>query len=190
MIKLQNLGEIVVKVIPSAKNRRAASRIVESSYFDCEYYGLWLGTKVPKDEIAIRKHFRKIGYSSGVSPNRYFSSDYYLFQCRESRIKLSKKVNPFQHYLDHGWKLGFDPHPLISNRYYLDKYPDVAQSSFEPIYHFINHGLIEGRKLTPWYNQELEPDSLRFFLDPSELKIDETLYMTKLQERVRWSKFD
>ena len=190
MIKRQKLGEILVRVIPGAKNRRSASRIVESSYFDCEYYSLWLGTQGSKKEIEIRNHFRKFGYSAGASPTRYFSPDYYLFQCRESKIELSKKVNPFQHYLEHGWKLGFDPHPLISNRYYVERYPDVKHANFEPIFHFVNHGLREGRNLNPWFSQEFESDSLRYFADPVELRVDETLYLAKLQARVCWSELN
>jgi len=190
MIKRQKITGILSKLVPGAGARRAAVRVLDSSYFDYEFYALWLGSQVSSDEFATRNHFRKIGYSAGASPTRYFSSDFYLFQCRESKIKLPRKVNPFQHYLDYGWKLGFDPHPLISNKYYLQRYPDVEHANIEPIFHFVNNGLREGRNLTPWYNQEFELDSLRYFVDPSELKIDASLYLNKLQARVRWSELD
>ena len=190
MIKHQKLDFILNKLVPGARARRVAVRMLESSYFDYEFYALWLGSQVPIDQLTIRNHFLNIGYSAGASPTRYFSSDFYLFQCRESKIELPRKVNPFQHYLDYGWKLGFDPHPLISNKYYLDRYPDVEHVNFEPIFHFVNHGLREGRNLTPWYNQEFESDSLRYFADPSELKVEASLYLTKLQERVCWSELD
>ena len=190
MIKRQKITGILNKLVPGGGARRAAVRILDSSYFDYEFYALWLGSQVSSDEFATRNHFRKIGYSAGASPTRYFSSDFYLFQCRESKIKLPRKVNPFQHYLEHGWKLGFDPHPLISNRYYVERYPDVEYANFEPIFHFVNYGLREGRNLTPWFSQEFESDSLRYFADPLELRIDETLYLAKLQARVRWSELN
>ena len=190
MIKHHKLDFILNKLVPGARARRVAVRMLESSYFDYEFYALWLGSQVPIDQLTIRNHFLNIGYSAGASPTRYFSSDFYLFQCRESKIEFPKKVNPFQHYLDYGWKLGFDPHPLISNKYYLERYPDVEHANFEPIFHFVNHGLREGRNLTPWYNQEFESDSLRYFADPSELKVEASLYLTKLHARVRWSELD
>lgn len=37
---------------------------------------------------------------------------------------------------------------------YLHRYPDVAQAGIDPISHFINHGIFEGRKLHTYFNKE------------------------------------
>lgn len=44
---------------------------------------------------------------------------------------------------------------------YLARYPDVAAAGVDPITHFLNHGMFEGRKLVPFYAQESIPHDSR-----------------------------
>lgn len=56
-------------------------------------------------------------------------------------------VSPFVHYCVRGWKRGYDPSPLFSTARYLEAYPDVRFAKVNPLLHYIQSGLYEGRKL-------------------------------------------
>ena len=184
---LRDVNGAIKRRLPGAKKRQEALRILNSTYFDYEYYAHYLIGRT-SDLDAIRAHYLSIGHASGISPTRYFSSSYYLFQCRLKNVELPTNSNPFQHYLSHGFALGLDPHPLISNSWYLDRFPEVAKANMEPVSHFINFGLREGRHLTPWYSQKFEPDSLRYFADPMDVVVDQSIFLSKLQARVTCTK--
>ena len=49
------------------------------------------------------------------------------------------------HYLEFGWKEGRDPSAGFSSSGYLAANPDVAAAGLNPLIHFLNHGLAEGR---------------------------------------------
>ncbi|KQP87212.1 hypothetical protein ASF60_21070 [Methylobacterium sp. Leaf113] len=52
---------------------------------------------------------------------------------------------PLQHYLQHGWKEGRDPSAGFSGDGYLTANPDVKANGFNPLAHFLEFGLAEGR---------------------------------------------
>ncbi|UGB24886.1 glycosyltransferase [Methylorubrum sp. B1-46] len=49
-----------------------------------------------------------------------------------------------KHFLEIGWKLGFNPSPFFNTRYYLKLYNDVAQKKMNPLVHYLTNG---GREL-------------------------------------------
>jgi len=51
-----------------------------------------------------------------------------------------------QHYLQYGWKEGRDPSAGFSTDGYLTANPDVKASGLNPLTHFLNYGLAEGRR--------------------------------------------
>ena len=53
--------------------------------------------------------------------------------------------DPLEHYCTTGWKEGRDPSRLFSTTRYLRKYPDVAKAGLNPLLHYVEHGLAEGR---------------------------------------------
>lgn len=54
-------------------------------------------------------------------------------------------IDPFQHYLDHGWKEGRRPSLGFDGDAYLEINPDVRSSGMNPLVHFVLYGLSENR---------------------------------------------
>ncbi|TXN42535.1 GDSL-type esterase/lipase family protein [Methylobacterium sp. WL7] len=62
-----------------------------------------------------------------------------------------------RHYLDLGWKEGRDPSGQFSTDGYLDANPDVRVSGINPLIHFLEIGLTQGR--TGWQKAHTNPTS-------------------------------
>jgi hypothetical protein len=54
-------------------------------------------------------------------------------------------INPLQHYEIAGWKEGRDPSASFDTLGYLANNPDVAAAHYNPLDHFLQHGIYEGR---------------------------------------------
>ncbi len=65
------------------------------------------------------------------------------FYCRTYR--LSDETDPVQHYCRTGWRLGHDPAPTFSTRYYLSDNIDIRESGVNPFWHYLAAGRDEGR---------------------------------------------
>lgn len=57
------------------------------------------------------------------------------------------KIDPYKHYLKHGWKEGRDPGPNFSTRAYLVNNPDVKAAGINPLVHFEKYGFRENRTI-------------------------------------------
>ncbi|HJQ60737.1 MAG TPA: glycosyltransferase [Vineibacter sp.] len=65
-------------------------------------------------------------------------------------------VDPFQHYLRHGWRERRRASPLFDSLWYVAQYPEVGQQSINPLLHFVDQGVWEGKDPnalfdTDWY---------------------------------------
>lgn len=54
-----------------------------------------------------------------------------------------------RHYLDEGWRIGLDPQPRFSTRFYLSTHPDVAAVGMNPFVHYLRAGQSEARATAP-----------------------------------------
>ncbi|MBP0495945.1 glycosyltransferase [Pararoseomonas indoligenes] len=54
-------------------------------------------------------------------------------------------MDPFEHYLLYGARMGRRPRNGFDTNFYLDRYPDVRDSGLNPLIHYILHGKNEGR---------------------------------------------
>lgn len=63
-----------------------------------------------------------------------------------------------------------DCHPLFDRDYYLDTYPDVARSGFDPLYHYVHFGADEGRNPNAYFDSTFYltqyPDVARAGMNP------------------------
>jgi hypothetical protein len=78
-----------------------------------------------------------------------FDLEFYSVQANQSFASI---VSAVEHYLDEGWRKGLEPHPLFSSRYYIQSYPDVAQTNVNPLQHYIAHGGFEGRNPSLYFD--------------------------------------
>ncbi|MGU3468249.1 SGNH/GDSL hydrolase family protein [Methylobacterium sp. C33D] len=70
---------------------------------------------------------------------------------------------PARHYLDLGWREGRDPSGHFSTDGYLDANPDVRAAGVNPLVHFLEVGLVQGR--TGWEKARTHPTRYR---DPDQ----------------------
>lgn len=72
----------------------------------------------------------------------HFDADWYIRNNPEVEKFLA---DPLVHYLTFGWRELRDPSPLFSTASYRDIYPDVHDCGINPFYHWVLHGIDEGR---------------------------------------------
>ncbi|MET3695041.1 hypothetical protein [Methylobacterium goesingense] len=93
--------------------------------------------------MALLKRLLYGGDSLKMKPIlRYFDESYYL---REYPHVADHDLSPVEHYLMIGWKDRYDPGPEFSTKGYLDANPDIIGSKQNPLIHFLQHGMAEGR---------------------------------------------
>ena len=84
-------------------------------------------------------------YKSGL-----FDEKWYLTQHPEIK---KQGVDALSHYLDEGWKLGYNPSEKFDTNFYIQNCPDVEQSKMNPLRHYVISGKNEGRKCLPPYRK-------------------------------------
>lgn len=79
-----------------------------------------------------------------ILDSRYFNPTWYL---KSINMLGEDEEWAAKHYIDEGWKMGFNPSNLFSTREYFICNPDVLKNHINPLLHFIVYGEKEGRKL-------------------------------------------
>jgi GT2 family glycosyltransferase len=125
-------------IIPTEFEISVLDILKNSGLFDSEYYTTHYKI-VTNDPL---KHYFYIGANSGLNPNPYFNTSYYLSE--NSDVKETG-LNPLYHYFLYGYKEGRNPSKEFDNDLYLELYADVKMAELNPLYHFIHHGRKEGR---------------------------------------------
>lgn len=77
---------------------------------------------------------------------RAFDRDFYLSR----NLDVARAgIDPFRHFMDHGWQESRDPSPDFSTAYYLAANPEIALGGDNPFRHWVRRGRIEGRRGRP-----------------------------------------
>ncbi|WP_247996564.1 glycosyltransferase family 61 protein [Brucella tritici] len=76
---------------------------------------------------------------------------------------INEGEDAWAHYLHTGWRLNFDPCEFFWGKWYLERNPDVAAASVNPLLHFERHGAAEFRNPSPlfdtqWYTRTYNID--------------------------------
>ena len=103
----------------------------------------------------IRTHYRLEEIVSNQLPG--FDQDYYRGWYPDA---CHYPYGLARHYLDLGWREGRDPSGQFSTDGYLDANPDVRSSGINPLIHFLEIGLTQGR--TGWQKAHTDPTSQGF----------------------------
>ena len=57
------------------------------------------------------------------------------------------KVDPIEHYMNEGWKKGYNPSKYFDTNAYLKANSDVQKAQMNPLLHYLKYGYREGRKI-------------------------------------------
>ncbi len=98
-----------------------------------------------KNELGINPLINENEKIKQVVASKLFDMDWY-YNMYLSKSDIDKKQS-ISHYLRLGWKLFYDPSDNFSTFKYLNKYPEVKNSDFCPLLHYIVFGQREGKNL-------------------------------------------
>jgi hypothetical protein len=105
--------------------------------------------------VSIRRKLRTripaLGRPQGErTPNLLaaFDADWYQRRYPET----AHLADPLGHYLETGWKQGFDPCSLFDSSWYADHNPDAIAAGFSPLEHFVEFGWQEDRDPGPLFD--------------------------------------
>jgi GT2 family glycosyltransferase len=117
----------------------------------------------------LNKIFSKIRQETGFyEAEKYFDYDWY--QKNYGLTPGFDASDAFSHFMNTGWKMGFDPNPYFDTDWYLQQYELSDSVSINPLLHFINIGALERNKPslffdTSWYLDQ-HPDVLQAGINP------------------------
>jgi O-antigen biosynthesis protein len=92
----------------------------------------------------IARRRKDAGNLARLAASGFFDPVYYL---RHNRNVTDG--DPLIHFVDVGAAQGRNPSSSFNTGYYLQQYPDVANSNINPLLHFISYGRSEGRHPLP-----------------------------------------
>ena len=123
-------------------------------FFDTAYY-YDSNPDVAKAGLNPLLHYFEFGWNEGRNPSADFDGAWYA---RMHLASANGRINPLLHYLSSGRNQGLETRPVVDRdvetvrdsgifdaNYYLEQYPDIAESGADPLRHYLHHGASEGR---------------------------------------------
>lgn len=123
-------------------------------FFDSSYY-LETNRDVADAGVNPLLHFSEFGWRESRHPSAEFDVDWYI---RTHLAGEENRINPLLHYLSIGRRLGLEIRPVddggagfiresgvFDEEYYRGRYPDMVDSSVDPLAHYLRHGWLERR---------------------------------------------
>lgn len=92
-----------------------------------------------------KKSVRNTSYMK-IKKSKYFDEAFYL---KEYPDVCSYPGDAASHYLEIGWRLGYDPSPAFCTKKYLFRHIDVRRAAVNPLLHYEFSGKYEGRLIFP-----------------------------------------
>ncbi|HWX65572.1 MAG TPA: glycosyltransferase [Rhodanobacter sp.] len=135
-----------------------------SQLFDSNWYRHRYSFRAPSVDLLVQ--YILLGDRIGLLPSPWFMPGYY-------RSRLDGSMRRYVALADfcRNWRKYPYGHPLFDQAWYLDFYPDVAESECNPLIHFVGHGVPEERRPNPffipdWYRSH-NPDVAAAGLNPA-----------------------
>lgn len=97
-----------------------------------------------------RTHFKtKHEHYDLVADSGLFEAEWY----KKSYPDVAQsKLDPLDHFLDHGLAERRDPNPFFSTTFYVEQHPDLRGSKANPLVHFITQGAAERRNPSEFFD--------------------------------------
>ena len=92
-------------------------------------------------------HFLNRGAKIGLDPGPMFQSKDYLVKLAQRAETLPRSQSPLMHFLEYGIKHRIVPNSVFDDSEYVASYPDLSNYPEWPFWHFLQHGIFEGRKI-------------------------------------------
>ena len=112
-------------------------KIMKSGLFDTQFY--------------LSEYPVHLDISPGLSDSHNDSAEEKKKAGKHSDTQLytdDLPLSSLEHYLEQGWKCGFDPSGNFSTSCYLSSYSDVKKAGCNPLLHYIKYGINEKRIIT------------------------------------------
>ena len=154
-VKLSGINPLSHYVTSGGYQGRDPSPVFSSSYYASRIDDS-LKTTTPLEHYLTAKQ--------EISPCALFDVDFYRRQI-EDQPNFPKLLID---YLEQGWKINKDPHPFFRSKYYLEQYPDVAESGKCPLNHFLQSGCQEHRNPNPFFNTKFYQENYRNIIPDGE----------------------
>ncbi len=103
-----------------------------------------------------------------IEASKYFDEDYYLKNYPESLFS----ANAAKHYLETGWKKGYNPSSHFSTEKYLRFYADIQNANINPLLHYEKYGKIEKRMTF-----DIQEKHMTYFADNSNKTSKKTIML-------------
>ena len=81
----------------------------------------------------------------------HFDPEFYLAQNTDV---ATAGIDPFKHFLSHGWREERDPSSSFSVRHYIERFPEVAAADINPLQHWVDTGC------RPFFVTELDMNNI------------------------------
>lgn len=94
--------------------------------------------------IGIKDWIKKYREVSDIASSSYFDAEWYK---NEYHLATSSTRKLAEHYLNEGWRSGYDPSEQFSSVGYLAYNRDVYEAHFNPLLHYVRDGLKEKRPI-------------------------------------------
>lgn len=132
-------------VLTQLPDLRSASGLV----FDQAFY-LAANPDVARAGMDPLAHYLQWGASEGRNPNALFDEAYYRSQYQDVNAAIEQGAfqSAWQHYNAWGSDEGRAPSAWMDTSAYLEANPDVAAAGLDPLMHYLQWGIHEGRVIT------------------------------------------
>ncbi|WP_083467730.1 rhamnan synthesis F family protein [Methylobacterium tarhaniae] len=131
-----------------------------SPYFEHAWYVKNANISADPDMDPV-EHFVKY---EAADPHPLFNSKWYKW----NYLGDIPNENPLLHYIQHGWRAGYNPHPLFWLSWYRDKYIKNLVD-IDPFYHFLIEGHAKGYNPNPLFDVSWYVETYRLPSDVNSL---------------------
>ncbi len=147
----RNLFQVRQQSQPIAISREHERAKVIGAFFDAEYW-LRLYPRFGEKSASVSAYMNERACFK-FNPHPLFDGEYYYSQLEEAPKTGQTLV---EHYIDQGAAAELATSPLFSTVHYLENYPDIKTAGVNPLLHFIECGMNEGRLPLPIAVRDLE----------------------------------